>query len=205
MNDISIVIPAYNESKRIEDVITSLPDQSEVIVIDDCSKDNTGEIAEQNGAKVFRNKENKGYIYSLRKGLQKANNEIIVTIDADGEHKPEDIRKITQPIKNGEKDLVFGVRNEIPRISERILNEIARLKVDVKDTGTGFRALEKDLANNLNLNTACTCGSFALEAEKQGAAIGGVKSTTKDIDKPRGIAWKHFKQFFYVIKLLISN
>lgn len=203
MGKVSIVIPAYNEEGRIGDVVSSLVDDYDVLVVDDCSDDRTGEIAEEEGARVLRNEENRGYLGSVKRGLEEVDGHIIVTMDADGEHKPEDVEKLVQAVVEEDYDLVFGAREVIPRPSERFLNWLARLKVDVSDTGVGFRAMKKWLAKDLKLDTSCTCGTLALEAKKKGAKIGEVEAKTKKIEKPRRILWSHFIQFFHVLRYLV--
>ncbi|MFP4116390.1 MAG: glycosyltransferase family 2 protein [Candidatus Aenigmatarchaeota archaeon] len=200
---VSIVIPAYNEEGRIGEVVDSLSEEYEVLVVDDGSEDGTMEEAEAAGAKVIEN-EGDGYIDALKTGFGGARGEAIVTMDADGEHRPEDVERLVKPVVGGEYDLVFGAREIIPRPSERFLNRLAGLKVDVSDTGTGFRALKKELAEELDLGTTCTCGTFALGAKSKGARIGEVPVKTKKIDKPRRIAWEHFWQFFHVVSHLVK-
>jgi len=72
----------------------------------------------------------------------------------------------------------------------------------VTDTGTGLRALRRDLAVELELDTACTCGTFVLEAANRGARIGEIAVTTREIQKPRGIAWRHGRQLVHVLDQL---
>lgn len=205
LKKISAVIPAFNEEKKIEDVINRAKHfVEEIVVIDDCSSDKTGEVASKAGAKVSANKKNMGYIDSIKKGFRNAIGDIIVTLDGDGEHNPEEIPTLLKPILNGKADFVLGKREKIPRISERFLNWLTNFKVKVKDSGTGFRAIKKDLALKLDLRGKCTCGIFALEADSYGAKIVEAPITINSIDKKRNIAWHHFLQFFYIIKWIIS-
>src|SRR5882724_9144264 len=96
---ISIIIPAYNEEKAIAEtiekckkVLAAIGDaSSEVIVVDDCSKDKTAEIAAQAGAVVVRHPHNAGYGRSLKDGIRKAKNNTIVITDADGTYPIESI------------------------------------------------------------------------------------------------------------------
>jgi len=75
----------------------------------------------------------------------------------------------------------------------------------VSDSGTGLRALRRALAVRLELDTACTCGTFVLEAASKGARIGDVPITTREIQKPRGIAWTHAFQLLDVIRYLLRG
>lgn len=79
-----------------------------------------------------------------------------------------------------------------------------RVEEVFRGSWSGIQSTKKDLAKKLELDTVCTCGTLALEAHKKGARIGEVPIQTKKIDKPRKIAWKHFLQFYHVIRHLIS-
>jgi len=196
---ITAVIPAYNEGSRIARVLEETQLYTdEMIVIDDNSDDDTAKIASR-WAKVLTNDKNLGYIGSIKRGFKEASGDIIVTLDADGEHDPKYIPELVRPILDGEADLVFGKRDHVPRPSERLLSRIAEFKVKTRDTGTGYRALRKDLADKLQLHGKCTCGIFALEAHSKGAEIKEIRAPTREIDKPRSISWDHIPQFFIVL------
>jgi len=134
----------------------------EVIVVDDASSDKTSSIAAQKGAKVIKNSKNLGQLASLKKGFRFASGDVLVNLDADGEHNPEDIPYLVKPILDDEADLVLGKRKTIPRPSERLINRVARLRVNISDSGTGFRAIKKSLALKLKLRGRCICGILAL-------------------------------------------
>jgi len=111
---IIIVIPAYNESHTIAEVIKGcLRCANEVIVVDDGSNDDTALYAHQAGAAVFTHMVNRGYGAALQTGIQaamKCGVDIIVTIDADRQHEPEEIIKVIEPLQKGEADIVIGDR-----------------------------------------------------------------------------------------------
>jgi len=203
MDEVTVVVPAYNEADRIGPIVRELAQTYSVLVVDDGSTDNTPSEARAAGATVVQQPQNRGYIAALRRGFREATSELIVTFDADGEHRPRDIETLIQPIKQDRLDLVLGARATIPRPSERFLNELTRLKIDVEDSGTGLRALRRTLAVDLDLDTACTCGTFVLEAAAKGARIGEIPIETRPVQKPRGIAWQHGKQFFHVLRYLL--
>jgi glycosyltransferase involved in cell wall biosynthesis len=203
MGEPTVVVPAYNEADRIEEPLEALVERYPVVVVDDGSTDDTAAVAERTGATVVRQPENKGYIAALKRGFQEASSNIVVTFDADGEHRPSDIQRLVRPINDDDLDLVLGARSTIPRPSERFLNTLTRLRVDVSDSGTGLRALRRSLAVELNLDTACTCGTFVLEAAAKGARVGEIQIETQAVEKPRGIAWQHGKQFFDVLRYLL--
>ncbi|MFP4001974.1 MAG: glycosyltransferase family 2 protein [Thermoplasmata archaeon] len=115
---ITAVIPAYDEEERIEKVLKETSQYvDEIIVVDDNSTDDTVEIAEEYG-KVIKKDSNQGYIDSIKRGFEAAQGDIIVTLDADGEHDPSFIPSIVEPIEKDKADLVFGKREKIPRFSE---------------------------------------------------------------------------------------
>lgn len=200
---ITAVIPAYNEEGRIEKVLRETSKYvDEIIVVDDNSIDSTTAIATRH-ANVISNPKNLGYRESLKIGFTRAKGDIIVTLDADGEHDPSYIPDLVEPIKKGEVDMVFGKREKIPRWSERLISWLVRLKTGVEDTGTGFRALRGSLARKMEMYGYCTCGTFVLEAISLGAEVKEVYAPVRKIEKPKKIAWQHFFQFFIVLWRLI--
>ncbi|MFW5938085.1 MAG: glycosyltransferase family 2 protein [Halanaeroarchaeum sp.] len=203
--DVTVVVPAYNEASRIGSVIDEIPDEYATLVVDDASRDDTVSVAREAGATVVEHDRNRGYLAALRTGFAAVETEFVVTLDADGEHDPADIDRLLEPIARDDADLVFGAREEIPRPSERLLNFLATRVLPLTDTGTGFRALRTDLAKRLELDTACTCGTFALEAASLGARVDEVPSPTRSVAKPRGIAWKHAHQLFHLFRYLIRS
>lgn len=158
MSDIVFVIPALNEELNIggvvADIITKYP-TSKIIVVDDGSIDNTGRIAEENGATVLKHIINLGQWAALRTGFTAAlmnKPKIIVTIDADGQHDPQDIEKMLSLILEDEADIVIGSRfiNNDPemithrRIGIKAFNNILRLftGLHVSDCTSGFKAMK---------------------------------------------------------------
>jgi len=204
MADVTVVIPAFNEAGRIGRVVRTVSRDWPVVVVDDGSTDGTAGEASAAGATVVRQPVNSGYIAALKRGFREADGEVLVTFDADGEHQSADIARLVEPIRRTDYDLVLGARSTIPRPSERVLNALARLRVDVSDTGTGFRALRRDLALQLDLDTVCTCGTLVLEAAAKGARIGEVPIETESIAKPRGIAWGHAIQLLHLLRYLLA-
>ena len=119
-----IGIPAYNEDKNIASILIKLKNISEhIIVCDDGSSDLTSEIAEKLGAIVVKHTKNLGYgaaIKTIFLKAQEINADALVTFDADGQHRIEDIDKILVPIKNNKADIVIGSRflNDEQKISK---------------------------------------------------------------------------------------
>ena len=112
--NVIVGIPAYNEEKNIAAIITRLKKITDkIIVCNDGSSDLTSEIAEELGATVINHERNLGYGAAIRSIFLKAKNsdcDILVTFDADGQHRVEDVNKVINPISNGESDIVIGSR-----------------------------------------------------------------------------------------------
>ena len=153
--DVTIIIPAYNEEEGIADVITQLKGLSEnyeILVVDDSSTDNTYKLASEMGVKIIRHPYNKGYGAALKTGIRNAAADIVLFMDADGQHKPSDIKKLIQHI--GEYDMVVGARTKKSKISllrrpgKKILSITANYLAGMKipDLNSGFRALKKGVA-----------------------------------------------------------
>ncbi len=200
---LSVIIPAYNEAERIDSVVRdALKYADEVLVVDDGSADGTAFVAEDAGARVIR-QENAGYIAAIKHGFREAQGDILVTMDADGEHRAKDLPRLVEPILRDEADLVLGARPHITRPSERFLNWLTSFRVQVSDSGTGLRALRRELALKLELNGRCICGISVLEPAALGARIAEVPIELNEIDKSRRIAWFHLPQVWYILKWLI--
>ncbi len=196
---VSAVIPAYNEEKTIEAVVKgALSHVDEVLVVDDGSTDDTARIAEEAGAKVLR-QQNAGVLKATELGLREATCDIIVTLDADGQHDPSEIPSLIEPILRGEADLVMGIRPELPYLSERILTSLTSIRVPIGDASTGFRAVRREIAREMSLHGACLCGTFVLEAHRHGARVAGVPISIKEREGERRIQTRHLRQFFTVL------
>lgn len=152
---IYIVIPAYNESQVIRDVIHEIHGAGDfsIIVVDDGSKDTTWETAAAcKGVLPLRHKINRGKGAATKTGILAANRlgaDIVVTMDGDGQHDPSDIRGLIQPILDGTYDVVLGTRpkksGEMPFLkilANKIGNAITWLLygIHVSDSQSGFRA-----------------------------------------------------------------
>jgi len=202
---ISVVIPAYDEAMSIGEVIANCKafcDQ--IIVVDDGSTDDTYNVATKSGAEVVRSKKNLGITKAIQRGLEAADGDIIVTLDADGQHNPTDIPKLTKPITDEKADVVLGVRDEIPNYSEKVINALTSITVKCSDTGTGFRAIRASIAEKMKLHGKCLCGTFVLEAYRRRARIVEVRVKTKErIYGTRKVKTRHIQQFFYVLRDLI--
>jgi len=162
---IIVGIPAFNEEKNIAVIITQLKKITDkIIVCNDGSTDLTSKIAEELGATVINHEKNLGYGAAIRSIFFKSKDlggDILVTFDADGQHRIEDINKVINPIINGKSDLVIGSRfldeseKEIPqhrKVGIKVITKItnATIKKQLTDSQSGFRAYSKKVLNGLN-------------------------------------------------------
>jgi len=161
---ITIGIPAYNEEKNIASIITKLKKITDsIIVCDDGSSDMTSEISKNLGAVVISHKKNMGYGVAINSIFQKSKemkSDLLVTFDADGQHRVEDIEKVVEPIKNNVADLVIGSRfldekSHIPnyrKIGIKVITQItnASIKKKLTDSQSGFRAYNKQVLSQIS-------------------------------------------------------
>lgn len=203
---VTAVVPAYNEAGRVGKTVRKTERYVDrVLVIDDASTDDTAVHARRAGADVWTQPSNKGYIAAIKRGFSVADTDIVVTVDADGELPVERIPDLARPVCSGEADMVQGHRDYIVRPSEQFLTWLASFGGPVGDSGTGLRALRTDLAQVLDLQGACICGIFSLEVLRRGDKIEEIPIRLRQVEKPRGIAWRHFAQVFYVGAALFRN
>ena len=163
--NITIGIPAFNEEKNIGKVIISLKKiVNDIIVCDDGSTDLTKEIAEGLGAKVISHKKNMGYgeaIKSIFNEAKKNETDILVTFDADGQHRSEDIKSLTKPIIDQQAEIVIGSRflkNEtnMPnyrKVGVKVLTKVTNMSIkeNLTDSQSGLRAYQKKVLQNISL------------------------------------------------------
>jgi len=183
---VSVVIPAYNEEKRLPNVLEGIPDFiDEVIVVDDGSGDGTYEVArafseKDPRVKAIRLERNCGKGCAMRRGVEEASGDVIVFIDADGQHKPEDMRKLVEPIVLGEADMTIGSRrgdlSKRPlyrRLSNIITTRMIRLKIHqyVYDTQSGFRAYRREFLPEIESDRYEVETETLIKAARMGARI----------------------------------
>ena len=158
-------IPAYNEEKNIAAIITKLKKiVDKIIVCDDGSSDLTSKISEDLGAIVIKHEKNLGYGAAIRSLFLKAKNldcDVLVTFDADGQHRIDDINKVVDPIIENQADVVIGSRflddgeKEVPnyrKVGIKVITKItnASIKKQLTDSQSGFRAYSKKVLAELS-------------------------------------------------------
>ena len=166
-------IAAYNEARYVGSIVLQAKQYvDQVIVVDDGSTDNTAKVAELAGAAVIRHAENRGKgaaIQSILAEAKKRNPDILVLLDADAQHDPNEIPILLKPISEG-FDLVIGSReaqkDKTPRyrrIGQKVLLRSTRFasKTNISDSESGFRALSPKAINELELKE----NGFAIESE----------------------------------------
>ena len=159
---ISIVLPLYNEEKTIRSILEDLPrDESiEIIIVDDNSSDNSlSEIRKVNGFnkfKIIHHLSNRGYGSAIITGMQYATGDIIVSMDTDGQHSPDDIYNLIKPIFEGKADYTIGSRYlgtyhyRLPiatRLGEVLIEKFIQFffGIRIMNNQNGFRAFDKKL------------------------------------------------------------
>lgn len=159
MMNVSLVIPAYNEADHLSHVLNTIPPVvTEVIIVDDGSTDETAAIARENGAVVVQHSHNQGKGAAMVSGIRKATGDVVVFMDADLQHHPEDIERLLSPLDEG-ADLVIGVRTlgsrkEMPpqrRLTNFLGNLVVYLRIRewITDTQSGFRAVKKEYLDKM--------------------------------------------------------
>ncbi len=156
---VSVVIPAMNEGQTIGRVIRAVREQcpdAEVIVVDDASRDDTADAAAAAGARVIRRPYNIGNGAGVKTGVRAAGGEVIVVIDADGQHDPADIPQLLQHMER--YDMVIATRpdrssqqNAIRWLGNSALNAFGTylVQMEMKDLTSGFRAMRRSVLIDL--------------------------------------------------------
>jgi hypothetical protein len=184
---VAVVIPAYNEEDSIGQVLPRVPQtvcgiETAVLVVDDGSRDRTGDIARAHGAAVARHVINRGGGAALRTGYRltaDSDASVVVTLDADGQHLPEEMSRLVAPVVDGEVDLAHGSRvighaepNHFARelgivFFNRVVSLITRTRVS--DCSNGYRAVRASVLPQLVLRQEqFHTSEFMIEAIKRG-------------------------------------
>ena len=168
---ISIIIPCFNEEKTISliinKILTNYPGEKEIIVIDDYSNDKTREILksdlENKIDKLIYNEKNYGKGFSIRKGINIAEGDVILIQDADLEYDPSDYNKLLKPIENGVADVVYGSRflgGEEKRVlyfwhtlGNKFLTVFSNMfsNLNLTDMEVGYKLFKSNIIKDINL------------------------------------------------------
>ena len=188
---VSIIIPAYNEAGNIGNIVSGVKDlypHHEIIVINDGSTDNTAAEAQRAGAKVFSHPYNIGNGAAIKSGIRVATGAVLIFLDGDGQHSPQDITKLIDYIP--EFDMVVGARSIGDQASlgralgNKVYNWFASYvaKFSIKDLTSGFRAVKTNVARNflyLLPNTYSYPTTLTLGVLRSGMSVKYVPIKTK--------------------------
>ena len=166
---LSVIIPVYNEELTIGNIIDRTKNALqqirlpyEIIVVDDRSHDRSLEVAKRHLTKVYSLNEHLGKGYVLRAGFAKAKGDIIITIDSDGSHRPEELQEVLEPVLSGKADLVIGSRylnhkhvaaRKLNAFGVRIFNTLIEIftGVAITDSQSGYRAMKSEVLEKQKL------------------------------------------------------
>ena len=190
---IMVLIPAYNEAENLRDVLPRILKRIDahevgVLLIDDGSEDNTAEVALEHGVLVISSPINRGGGAALRAGydvLKSAGTDICVTMDADGQHQPEEMEKLVRPITEGRYDLVIGSRvlgcsekdSYFRLIGVYFFSFVISILLGKKitDPSSGFRAYAMDGLEDMNFyEDQYHTSELIINAVRKGKRIGEV-------------------------------
>jgi glycosyltransferase involved in cell wall biosynthesis len=168
---VSVVIPVFNEEQTIGDIVTrtkrtmeQMGVPHEILVVDDGSEDRSAHVSQEGGAKVLR-ETHQGKGYALRSGFTRAKGDLVVTLDSDGSHKPEEIPSVVRCIREDRADFVIGTRffnsvnkTKVPRVNRignRLFNDLIGFLTGVKisDSQSGFRAIKSSLIKRMKFRS----------------------------------------------------
>ncbi len=206
LHKVTVIIPAFNEARFIGSIILKLKKWPvEVLVVDDGSTDDTAEIARAAGAEVIRLGINQGKGVALNRGILTARQnkpDVIALIDADGQHLPEELGQVINPILQGEADITVGSRylqnsSNTPshrKLGHKAFNMLTGVAsgVRVSDSQSGYRAFSPKAYDVLVFNSK----GFSVESEMQFLAseqdlkILDVPVTIQYFDKEKRSAWR---------------
>ena len=198
---VAVVIPAYNESRFIGSTVLKARQYAQcVVVVDDGSTDGTAGLAEAAEACVVRHERNQGKGAALNTGMRAARElgaRVVVTLDADGQHNPEEMNRLLAPVIDGQADIVVGSRymdhiSHIPRHrawGHRAFNLLTQAAsgVKVSDSQSGFRAFSARALEAISFHS----NGFSVESEMQflahelGLRVAEVPVTIQYTDRPK--------------------
>ena len=191
---ISVIIPVFNEEltigkviERVKTVLQKFGCKYEIIIVDDFSTDSSLTLSNRQEVKVYSLKKHMGKGYALRAGFAKAKGDIIITIDSDGSHRPEDLPLLLTPVLKDKADLVIGSRylsqktaatKKLNAIGVRLFNLLIEIFTGAafSDSQSGYRVMKSEVLKNMTLRSR----EYEIESEmlvktvKEGFRVGEV-------------------------------
>ncbi len=176
---LSVIVPMFNEEPTVGNVIGHLKSvleatgfRYEIIVVDDCSFDNSVKVAGLFGVSVVRLKRHMGKGHALRAGFEIAKGDIIATIDSDGSHLPEELPLLILPVAKGKADMVIGCRfngrgtsatGRINLAGNKLFNGLIKFLIrnPICDSQSGYRVLTSQVLRSMSLKS----GEYEIESE----------------------------------------
>lgn len=178
---LSVVVPAYNEAGTLRAIVRRLlevPQLLEIVIVNDCSTDDTGEIADSIAAgndivRVIHHSQNRGKTAALRSGFAATRGDIVIVQDADLEYDPAEIPDVIKPIMDGYADVVFGSRFMVKKatrvlyfyhyIANKGLTFLSNLftNLNLTDVETCYKAFRGEIIRNMRINSS----GFGFEIE----------------------------------------
>ena len=232
MRKLSVIIPVYNEEKTILKVINKVKKSNtlnltkEIIVIDDCSKDNTKNILKkikEKQIKIFYHSKNMGKGSAIRTGLKNSTGDLVLIQDADLEYNPNEYSKLLKPILENKADVVYGTRLEAIQKNQKnmyklhyfgnlFLTFLTNLLYGTKitDMETGYKLFKRKIIKGINLKAR----RFDFEPEitakvlKKGIKIYElpINFTGRKFDEGKKITWKDgLAATYYLLKYRFSD
>ena len=202
-----VIIPAYNEEATVQKVVAHTIQYADVLVVDDCSSDNTAVLAGNAGATVLRNSSNLGYERTLNIGFETALKngfEYLITMDADGEHNPELLTLFIDMLVDKKTPLVLGVRKKKQRFSETLMGWYIFSRYGVHDILCGFKGYRSHLVRtNGGFDTSQSIGTeLTLNSIRRGSSFVEIAvNGNKRRDHPRfDHAWRANMRILLVLK-----
>jgi glycosyltransferase involved in cell wall biosynthesis len=202
---ICVLIPAYNAQATLGAVLKKIePLKGDIIVVDDGSSDETKRVVSEHGARLLEHSLNLGKGAALRTGFQyilQKDYEVVITLDADGQHDPEEIPSLLKVFKSVKPDILiasrateFGKMTFLRRFWNRLgVKAVARLcHSDITDSQSGFRLIRTEVLKKVDLSTSRfeTELELLIKACKKGFSVLSVPINTQKVD---GTASSHFR------------
>jgi hypothetical protein len=223
IKDVMVLIPAYNEADNLKHLLPKMPPSISgkevgVLVVDDGSDDGTGQVVRNHGHVVVTNVINRGGGAALRLGydiLRSSGADICITMDADGQHRPEEIEKLVLPIINDEYDVVIGSRvlgtrekdSAVRAAGVHIFGAIisSLLGKRMTDPSSGFRAFKMDRIKDIDLREdQYHTSELIIDAVKKGLRVKEVPITILKRKFGKSKKGRNLKYGFYFAKTIIK-